>query len=287
MKLWAYELRIPCTDFEHLGLLYKLSSEYCHYRVEYRVHVLYKQSCAYMSVPHTHFLHTIYTIQYPSINTNFHCKATWTTDVYVAIKFFIYLFIESFFDIESSTQRAGTRVLGALVSALLRITQSRCCRGPGPPIFTSFSQPAGSAWGGGCSRDTGTLTTLGPPGPGQGVLDPSTQPQITSHFEATYPHRTSIDIDEYRRVKAGWGHSDKAEIMGSYFAEKCSLETDFSDVATAFPDVKQRSLHRITTVHFRQSTVRRVLKGEVKAKIKISPVVVFGVLSRMVLVRES
>ena len=29
------------------------------------------------------------------------------------------------------------------------------------------------------------------------------------------------------------------------------------------------------------------LKGEVKAKIKISPVVVFGVLSRMVLVRES
>ena len=30
-----------------------------------------------------------------------------------------------------------------------------------------------------------------------------------------------------------------------------------------------------------------LLKGEVKAKIKISPVVVFGVLSRMVLVRES
>ena len=29
------------------------------------------------------------------------------------------------------------------------------------------------------------------------------------------------------------------------------------------------------------------LKGEFKAKIKISPVVVFGVLSRMVLVRES
>ena len=29
------------------------------------------------------------------------------------------------------------------------------------------------------------------------------------------------------------------------------------------------------------------LKGEVKAKIKIPPVVVFGVLSRMVLVRES
>ena len=29
------------------------------------------------------------------------------------------------------------------------------------------------------------------------------------------------------------------------------------------------------------------VKGEVKAKIKISPVIVFGVLSRMVLVRES
>ena len=33
--------------------------------------------------------------------------------------------------------------------------------------------------------------------------------------------------------------------------------------------------------------LRYQLKGEVKAKIKISPVVVFGVLSRMVLVRES
>ena len=34
-------------------------------------------------------------------------------------------------------------------------------------------------------------------------------------------------------------------------------------------------------------TVGWSLKGEVKAKIKISPVVVFGVLSRMVLVRGS
>ena len=31
----------------------------------------------------------------------------------------------------------------------------------------------------------------------------------------------------------------------------------------------------------------KAIKGEVKAKIKISPVVVFGVLSRMVLVLES
>ena len=30
-----------------------------------------------------------------------------------------------------------------------------------------------------------------------------------------------------------------------------------------------------------------IVKGEVKAKIKISPVVVFGVLSRMVVVRGS
>ena len=37
-----------------------------------------------------------------------------------------------------------------------------------------------------------------------------------------------------------------------------------------------------------KSTTRMlVVKGEVKAKIKISPVVVFGVLSRMVLVRGS
>ena len=39
-------------------------------------------------------------------------------------------------------------------------------------------------------------------------------------------------------------------------------------------------------VHFQRKGVGLV-KGEVKAKIKISPVVVFGVLSRMVLVRES
>ena len=36
-----------------------------------------------------------------------------------------------------------------------------------------------------------------------------------------------------------------------------------------------------------ESGGRPRVKGEVKAKIKISPVVVFGVLSRMVLVRES
>ena len=35
------------------------------------------------------------------------------------------------------------------------------------------------------------------------------------------------------------------------------------------------------------TTMDAYIKGEVKAKIKISPVVVFGVLSRMVLVRES
>ena len=37
----------------------------------------------------------------------------------------------------------------------------------------------------------------------------------------------------------------------------------------------------------RQQSLSQAIKGEVKAKIKISPVVVFGVLSRMVLVRES
>ena len=37
----------------------------------------------------------------------------------------------------------------------------------------------------------------------------------------------------------------------------------------------------------RKAKFSHLLKGEVKAKIKISPVVVFGVLSRMVLVRES
>ena len=73
--------------------------------------------------------------------------------------------------------------------------------------------------------------------------------------DSTMPVLIDSDGQEYTQNR------DKAEIIGSYFAEKCSLETDFSDVATTFPDVKQRSLHRITTVHFRQSTVRRVLKA--------------------------
>ena len=42
-----------------------------------------------------------------------------------------------------------------------------------------------------------------------------------------------------------------------------------------------------TTVHDMIGITCKIIKGEVKAKIKISPVVVFGVLSRMVLVRES
>ena len=73
--------------------------------------------------------------------------------------------------------------------------------------------------------------------------------------DSTMPVLIDSDGQEYTQNR------DKAEIIGSYFAEKYSLETDFSDVATAFPDVKQRSLHRITTVHFRQSTVWRVLKA--------------------------
>ena len=44
----------------------------------------------------------------------------------------------------------------------------------------------------------------------------------------------------------------------------------------------------VNSVVIRKHVVRpKVVKGEVKAKIKISPVVVFGVLSRMVLVRGS
>ena len=38
---------------------------------------------------------------------------------------------------------------------------------------------------------------------------------------------------------------------------------------------------------FPKGRIHYNVKGEVKANIKISPVVVFGVLSRMVLVRES
>ena len=44
--------------------------------------------------------------------------------------------------------------------------------------------------------------------------------------------------------------------------------------------------HGDTALH-RYNYYECPVKGEVKAKIKISPVVVFGVLSRMVLVRES
>ena len=47
---------------------------------------------------------------------------------------------------------------------------------------------------------------------------------------------------------------------------------------------KSKKLHKLVS---RAKHKSREVKGEVKAKIKISPVVVFGVLSRMVLVRES
>ena len=48
----------------------------------------------------------------------------------------------------------------------------------------------------------------------------------------------------------------------------------------------------LESLHYRRQHISLVLlfkyvKGEVKAKIKISPVVVFGVLSRMVVVRGS
>ena len=42
-----------------------------------------------------------------------------------------------------------------------------------------------------------------------------------------------------------------------------------------------------TVIYPTELRIPVLLKGEVKAKIKISPVVVFGVLSRMVVVRGS
>ena len=54
-------------------------------------------------------------------------------------------------------------------------------------------------------------------------------------------------------------------------------ETDL--LVLAFPAVPEE-------VDVDDDTEDTSVKGEVKAKIKISPVVVFGVLSRMVLVRE-
>ena len=79
-------------------------------------------------------------------------------------------------------------------------------------------------------------------------------------------------------------HSDDV-ITAVYFTNQTE---QFSVACTCVPTIL--SVHDIvstlpTTIIVEQNVHK--LKGEVKAKIKTSPVVVFGVLSRMVLVRES
>ena len=64
-------------------------------------------------------------------------------------------------------------------------------------------------------------------------------------LHVTYQSRSPLTARSTDNIdSAGQDHAqtrDKA-IMGSYFAQKCSIKTDFSDTTTAFPDVKQRSL---------------------------------------------
>ena len=63
--------------------------------------------------------------------------------------------------------------------------------------------------------------------------------------------------------KSGQEHTrscDKAEVLGQYFAEKCSLERDFDSCTPTLPNVRQRSPNVISTIYFRLSTVLRTLK---------------------------
>eukprot|EP00117_Sycon_ciliatum_P005506 scpid34343/ scgid6119/ RNA-directed DNA polymerase from mobile element jockey; Reverse transcriptase len=54
---------------------------------------------------------------------------------------------------------------------------------------------------------------------------------------------------------------DKANVIGKYFAQKCSLDDDFAEQSGPFPHVRQRTANTLATVHFRQATVRRTLRA--------------------------
>ena len=63
--------------------------------------------------------------------------------------------------------------------------------------------------------------------------------------------------------KSGQEHTkscDKADLLGQYFAEKCSLERDFDNCTPTLPNVRQRSPNAISTIYFRLSTLLRTLK---------------------------
>ena len=54
---------------------------------------------------------------------------------------------------------------------------------------------------------------------------------------------------------------DKANVIGKYFAQKCSLDDGFEDKSGPFPHVCRRTANTLATVHFRQPTVRRTLRA--------------------------
>ena len=58
-------------------------------------------------------------------------------------------------------------------------------------------------------------------------------------------------------------------------------------ITSRFLGCAHETLLAFVNVRYSQGGAPESFKGEVKAKIKISPVVVFGVLSRMVVVRGS
>ena len=64
----------------------------------------------------------------------------------------------------------------------------------------------------------------------------------------------------FGRWKAYQSH-DKANVIGKYFAQKCSLDDDFAEQSGPFPHVRQRTANTLATVHFRQATVRRTLRA--------------------------
>ena len=104
---------------------------------------------------------------------------------------------------------------------------------------------------------------------------------------------------EWSTEELSHGDSEGGSNSANFFC-LCSSEPNFLNTATPqnvnkivakflFPEEVQRTQDTVNLHLTWQNgdTSDVCLKGEVKAKIKISPVVVFGVLSRMVLVRES
>ena len=66
-----------------------------------------------------------------------------------------------------------------------------------------------------------------------------------------------VDPDGMETTKS----HDKANVIGKYFAQKCSQDDDFAEQSGPFPHVRRRTANTLATVYFRESTARRTLRA--------------------------